>query len=747
MVAIILLVMVCLANIILGVFVLANNAKARLNKIFAALAFSLAIWSLITFFEDFGLSETTVSLLVKLDFVFAIIMVGFFCFLCFELGKFYKKSVNIVILALAVANIALIAAGQTVHLVFEQNKVKFVPQAGYFVFLIYIGLCMGLGLYALVGHYIRSQGKEKSQLRLVLIGLFLSAMGILITNVVLPNLYNVGSIVTRIGIYGILFLTGFSAYAIVRHRWFNMRLVVARSVAYLLLLASLAAFYAVGIFGLSQSLFSGAQVGVVQNIFYIILALVLAFTFQPLRRFFERLTDSIFYRDKYDSQIVLTEIGKILASEIILEKLLADTLKSIAQNLHIDHGQFYIFNEGKIYKVAHYGPLPKRIIVVPELKHLRRNMIVADELEGGEVKRIMEDHGIRFSMLLKTKEEFVGFLLLGDKLSGDIYSEQDTQLLEILSSELAVAIQNAKAYEEISQFNITLQDKVDEATKRLRKANANLKTLDKAKDEFISMASHQLRTPLTTIKGYISMILEGDTGAITDEQKEFLNYAFDSSQRMVGLISDLLNVSRLSAGRFMIDRTPTDIIAVAADEVRQLQTHAESKHLDLIFDHPSVEFPLVNIDENKTRQVMMNFIDNALYYTKEGSVTISLELDEAKKVVRFRVRDTGIGVPKAALAKLFTKFFRADNAQTARPDGTGLGLYLAKRVVEDQGGTILVESEEGKGSMFGFELPLVSATAKPAKTDAIQLKTKTETKPKPSASSGAKKIKVTKVHL
>jgi signal transduction histidine kinase len=179
---------------------------------------------------------------------------------------------------------------------------------------------------------------------------------------------------------------------------------------------------------------------------------------------------------------------------------------------------------------------------------------------------------------------------------------------------------------------------------------------------------------------------------------------------MVSLISDLLNVSRLSAGRFLIEKQPTDLVEVVADEVRQLQSHADAKHLELIFDHPKKKIPNINIDEGKTRQVIMNFIDNAIYYTRQGSVTVTLEADN--HAIRVKVKDTGIGVPEAARQKLFSKFFRAENAQVARPDGTGLGLYLAKRVVEDQGGTIIFDSQEGKGSTFGFEMPFKTKVKK-----------------------------------
>ncbi len=200
------------------------------------------------------------------------------------------------------------------------------------------------------------------------------------------------------------------------------------------------------------------------------------------------------------------------------------------------------------------------------------------------------------------------------------------------------------------------------------------------------------------------MLLEGDAGNVTSQQKEFLEFAYGGSQRMVNMISDLLNVSRMSAGKFLIEKTPCDLEKVVAEEVQQLQQHAAAKQLKLTFIPPKSKFPVVDLDEGKTRQVIMNFVDNAIYYTRQGEVTVSLSQGHGH--VELTVRDSGIGVPKSAQAQLFSKFFRAENAQTVRPDGTGLGLFLAKRVVEDQGGTIIFESKEGEGSIFGFSMPV-----------------------------------------
>lgn len=321
--------------------------------------------------------------------------------------------------------------------------------------------------------------------------------------------------------------------------------------------------------------------------------------------------------------------------------------------------------------------------------------ILKPSIKKADEDEIMAVLGVKSFFLcpLASRDERLGMMIVGTTNPASGVPEFDKTLIERVTGAIGIAIDNAMLYEE-------LQD----ATRRLRIANRHLKELDKAKDEFISMASHQLRTPLTSIKGYISMLLEGDAGKTSGKQREFLEYAYGGSQRMVNLISDLLNVSRMSAGRFFIEKHEADLTKIAASEVQQLQSHASDKKLKLTFIPPKRPLPLIQIDENKTRQVIMNFIDNAIYYTKQGSITVSLEKNG--DCACLKVKDTGIGVPPEARKKLFTKFFRAGNAQSARPDGTGLGLYLAKRVVEDQGGTIIFESAEGKGSTFGFRLPL-----------------------------------------
>lgn len=306
-------------------------------------------------------------------------------------------------------------------------------------------------------------------------------------------------------------------------------------------------------------------------------------------------------------------------------------------------------------------------------------------------------------MPLHKGDTMIGYLCLGQP-RGFGYTNRDLHALKSIADELTIAIQNALSVEEVRKLNGSLEQRVSSATHELRTSNAQLQRLDEAKDEFISMASHQLRTPLTSIKGYLSMLIDGDVGSVTKEQKHMLNEAFVSSERMVRLIGDFLNVSRLQTGKFVIEKHPVDLALLVQREVEGLAQNAAGRGMSFVYKKPK-GIPMLNLDENKIQQVVMNFADNAIYYSKEKS-KISVSLKKVGEFVEFKVTDTGIGVPKSEQANLFNKFFRATNARRARPDGTGVGLFLAKKVVDDHDGSIIFESKEGKGSTFGFRLPI-----------------------------------------
>jgi signal transduction histidine kinase len=321
------------------------------------------------------------------------------------------------------------------------------------------------------------------------------------------------------------------------------------------------------------------------------------------------------------------------------------------------------------------------------------NEVLADFLScpPSDIKRAKQHLHLKSLYVIKllARRQIVGLLVVGYTSPIAQLSPADTELLDRLSESIGVALDNKLLFEENQQV-----------LRQIKESNAKLRALDEAKDDFISMASHQLRTPLTSVKGYISMVLEGDAGKITPTQKKLLTQSFFSSQRMVYLIADLLNVSRLRTGKFMIEPTPVNLAAVVEEELEQLKETAVARALKLTYKKPK-HFPELMLDETKIRQVIMNFTDNAIYYTPSKG-RINVRLIETPTSVEFRVEDNGIGVPKGERPHLFTKFYRAGNARKARPDGTGLGLFMAKKVVIAQGGALIFESQENKGSIFGF---------------------------------------------
>ncbi len=312
-------------------------------------------------------------------------------------------------------------------------------------------------------------------------------------------------------------------------------------------------------------------------------------------------------------------------------------------------------------------------------------------LSSNEITALRHELPVQSVVIIKlmARHRLVGLMVVGLTQEKHDINEKENTLLERLSEAVGIAIDNRLLFEENQRV-----------LKQLQRTNEKLKALDETKDEFISMASHQLRTPLTSVKGYLSMVIEGDSGKITASQHKLLDQAFISSQRMVYLIADLLNVSRLRTGKFIIEAVPTNLAEAVQGEVEQLEETAAGRKLELKYEKPK-DFPMLMLDETKIRQVIMNFVDNAIYYTPAGG-HINIEVKDLPTSVEFTVMDDGLGVPKHEQHHLFTKFFRAGNAKQARPDGTGLGLFMAKKVIVAQGGSLIFKSEEGKGSTFGF---------------------------------------------
>jgi len=247
---------------------------------------------------------------------------------------------------------------------------------------------------------------------------------------------------------------------------------------------------------------------------------------------------------------------------------------------------------------------------------------------------------------------------------------------------------------------------LERSNTELEVANERLKELDRQKTEFVSIASHQLRSPLTAIKGYSSMLLEGSFGKLADKPREAVQIVFESSQKLVGVIEDFLNITRIELGKMKYEMSIIDMGKMVESVVNELKPNVMRRGLTMTFTGDEGPYNIL-ADSGKLNQVFLNVIDNAIKYTPKGSIAVKIERREegGKNIIRFSSTDTGVGMDQTTIPKLFEKFVRASGAGQINISGTGLGLYVAKQIVEAHGGKIWAESDgKGHGSTFIMEM-------------------------------------------
>ena len=249
------------------------------------------------------------------------------------------------------------------------------------------------------------------------------------------------------------------------------------------------------------------------------------------------------------------------------------------------------------------------------------------------------------------------------------------------------------------------REKLEVLSLELAQANERLEELDKMKSEFISMAGHQLRAPLTVIKGYTSLIMEGTIDGASQKIKDTLGKVMFSTDQLVKLVSSLLDLSRIETGKIRYEFIEGDLAAVVEEVIDKFRPNAQKRGLSIVFENKAGD-ALNTFDRDKIREAAVNYLDNAIKYSASGTtIAVTLELRDGH--IRLSIKDGGFGISQEDIPKLFGKFSRLNEARNIDPNGIGIGLYFVKRVVEDHGGKVGVYSEgAGKGSTFWFELPI-----------------------------------------
>jgi signal transduction histidine kinase len=694
-------------NIILSLVVLLRKPDRRANIVFSLFGGSIILWTLFNYLADNAGSSNLLYTRLTLLFGATLTIALFELSLIFPKRSLLKKHrVSKIILTAASINALLSMSALYVSSV-EKTSQGVALEVGplFTVYSICLVATIGWAIANFIHQLRQATRIEKGQIKLFASGVFVYTTFALLSNVILPLLLDDWSSSK----YGPIFTVPFvaiTAYAIIRHRMFDIRLTIVRVLGYMITVGVVAAIYSFG------TIVVATQISDIDNTKYrpLIISLFLttlfvSLTFHHIQEFVTRATTSIFYRHAYSLREVLDRLSDVLVSESKPQSLIDKSLRVLSDAIRPQNAYFVVYDhEDRSWKQYSLADSPALDIeaLAPHLLQETALLVDSEERPHTTLSKHMHQQDLELALRLGSHATPAGVVLFGPKMSGNIYTDQDIQLLRIAAKNLSIALENAKKYEQISHFADTLKIEVDHATKRLRTANERLKTLDELKDDFISMASHQFRTPASSIRQALQMI--NDPRMTQEERDEILKLAEANSQELVTIVGTMLSISRLQAGRFLIDKSLSDLSKLVQKVIETTSILAEQKGSTIVIEEPLPTI-LTPVDYAKLREAMTNYVENAIKYSPGGS-TIRVHLIEEKGRVRFEVIDQGMGVPEEARKSLFGKFYRAQNARKQQPDGNGIGLYVVKSIAEGHGGEAYYKPAEGSGSIFGFWIPI-----------------------------------------
>ncbi len=422
-------------------------------------------------------------------------------------------------------------------------------------------------------------------------------------------------------------------------------------------------------------------------------------------------------RDEHRRLASIFKISQTIASILELDRLLRRAVDLVIEVLGAERGFIYLVDEDDskpTVRVARdvnqrdLAPADYQINTeVLERVHTEQKPQVTTEeflLPAKNRSRKVRQLRSILCVPLRFKDRALGLIYVDNQLVQNLFQEQDVNLLATFAAQLAVAIENARAYLKIAELNIGLEEKVRERTEELLRAKMVLEKANLMKDEFLANMSHELRTPLNAVIALADILSEETFGPLNEKQKKYVGDIVQSGTHLLSLINDILDLSKIEAGQMQLQLSEFDLNKLLNDSLIMVKEKAAKHSIALVLDLDTT-MPLVRADHRKVKQVVFNLLSNAVKFTEDGGkVAIRSRLGENEAVVM--VEDTGIGISRENQGRIFSGFQQIDSSLSRKYPGTGLGLALSRRFVELHGGRIWVKSDVGKGSNFSFAIPL-----------------------------------------
>ena len=560
--------------------------------------------------------------------------------------------------------------------------------------------------------------RERKQAKWLFLGISIGTLPLTLLDT-LPFTFGVELPYSRYSAYTLIMIMICYGIAIMRHKLLDIELVLNRSTVYAVVSSAALVVYLLSLQILGE-VFS-AMSSRSETALSLFSILIVALLFAPMKHRIQKLIDKTFYQRRYSYRLTLLNLSEAISMMIRLDELDKTLLNQLDEVLQPEFTAILLGSDSTYQVHKQTGDEEK-------LKETLRQI----NLKSIKDKPIRTNKGILVIPLLR-KSQPIGFILLGKKRSGKNYNAEDISLMKTLSHETAVAIENAMIYEKLRERvyfmedayerligafreshpeiptpknplseNIDIISQLDIITEALIKSSEKLKELDELKSQFLSNVSHELRTPLASIKGYADNLLDGVVGELDEKQRKYMERISVNCDRLVRMITDLLTLSRIEAGKIEFKPTKVSLYSLISEVVFEFSPIAGKKAVSLTFDCPSNV--MLFADGDKLREIIINLLDNAIKYTPSSGKVLVYAQDKEKDV-DIAVEDTGIGISSEEVDKVFDRFHQVQHKEGS--NGVGIGLSIVKSLVELHNGRISVQSEIGKGSQFTVTLPKV----------------------------------------
>ncbi|MDD5639343.1 MAG: ATP-binding protein [Candidatus Pacebacteria bacterium] len=709
-----------ITSLTLGGFVCFKSKKNITNTNFVLLSLSIFFWSTFYFLWQISNDYSSALFYTKmLSIGSTFIPIFYLHWVLSFLGLKDKKSILILLFGYSITVFFLFFSFSSSFIKDVEPILffKFWPKAGplYTVYLIfsYIGL-FGYGLLQLIKNYSQTSGLKHYQIQYIIIGTIVGFIGG-ITNFFLW--YNIpippfGNIIISLYVF-ILF------YAMIKYRLMDI-LIMARKIFTYVIISIFAYSFFYFLIWFYNSFF-GCVFTLGSYSFGLIVAPLFVLAFYNANKIIKNFANKYLFTTLYNYQKAINDLTEKLTNHIDLNVIIKLIVTTIKDTMMIDKADIFLINAKvspisyqlfKISKIKKNSEIKNKQLINYLIKN--QKILVIDELEifAKDSKRTEEKKALygfyeymksinaTLCLPLMANKKLIGIIILGSKKSKDPYTKEDLDLLAVFSMQASIAIENARQYKQIKEFGKILKEKVDEQTRDIKEKNKYLEELLNMKSDFLRVISHQLNTPLSIIRGYLSMMKDGDY-----KPEKALPVIEAGLHRIINTVADYCDAYKLEGEKMEIKPVKVNIEEVVESVIKEKNEYIKEKKLELIIKKPNFKIPTVWCDLEKITRVLSNLFENSISYTNKGTIELSYELK--KDFLIINIKDTGCGISKKDQEKIFQKFSRGDKAPNIHPDGSGLGLYISKKIIEGNGGKIYFKSEgENKGSTFSFTIPI-----------------------------------------